>query len=815
MSVPNVSDSAERIVVFGMPEAGKSSLLGALAQTGISQVASLGGQINDHGSLSTLRHQLYEDRTSETQEEIVTYPVQLIGNGPKQPGREAVVIDCDGRAANAILTHAKPLNQSPNARKLSEAILTADSLVFVVDAGSPPDLRDKDFREFAKFLKRFEELRAREHVVGGLPVFLVLSKCDKLAHPQMNASEWQQAIADHCHEAARRFREVLDEDPTGADGYWKFGSLDFHVSPCSVKRPRLVDMAAQPQEPYGVAELFREVFADASDFRQRTEKSSNLLSWIIAGVTGLLGTLAVSGSLLFINPVGDVLPANGLSAQVDRLQASEGQGAPARLASTVLEKRLKLYQDIQNDPEFDRLTELQKSYIRLRIDEAQAYLKFREELSEVPPLARCRSLAELAEIEKRIGKTAVPAVYHSEWTGTDAVLLRERILTKDIPQLRAAVSALTNHFHSLKNRGSALLLESSELTSDWERKGRELTEEAEKTKPFAKADPKLGPAYLFDDVSFAEADWLKLGLRLANVRDLAQALGLLGNNPTTAPLTPEEHKTSEEALSSAQRRLLALRKMYPDSKRWLLADMPDAALPEIQKRLKRSAEELIRDGHRIILARSKNLNGSESENTANWPLIGAYIQSNPEVQDWRELTDFVTGLYDPTKPELVEMTAKFLRETSFDFEFKRVSVKIPDTLSDQLVRPVGDLTIGFGKNPTDADWKKVTLQLEGEPKREKQHLVYSFVVTGNPSLRSEIGRLVIAELSLKKMDNSELKLTWNKSRTKAFQFEALHTAPRLHDPKSTVERGSPAEGVLLSVTEGKFTPVPLLLPAMK
>ena len=36
--------------------------------------------------------------------------------------------------------------------------------------------------------------------------------------------------------------------------------------------------------------------------------------------------------------------------------------------------------------------------------------------------------------------------------------------------------------------------------------------------------------------------------------------------------------------------------------------------------------------------------------------------------------------------------------------------------------------------------------------------------------------------------------------------------PEAHDPKLAAEKGVTADGVSLSVTEGRFTPAPLLLP---
>ena len=78
--------TAVRLVLFGMPDAGKSSLLGALAQAAQTQGRALHGHLTDlsHG-LGELRNRVYEDRLSETLDEIVPYPVRfapLAARGP-------------------------------------------------------------------------------------------------------------------------------------------------------------------------------------------------------------------------------------------------------------------------------------------------------------------------------------------------------------------------------------------------------------------------------------------------------------------------------------------------------------------------------------------------------------------------------------------------------------------------------------------------------------------------------------------------------------------------------------------------------------
>ena len=81
---------AIRLVLFGMPDAGKSSLLGALSQAAHTQARALHAHLNDltHG-LEELRNRVYEDRARETQEEIVPYPVKFSPYG--QAGWPAIL----------------------------------------------------------------------------------------------------------------------------------------------------------------------------------------------------------------------------------------------------------------------------------------------------------------------------------------------------------------------------------------------------------------------------------------------------------------------------------------------------------------------------------------------------------------------------------------------------------------------------------------------------------------------------------------------------------------------------------------------------
>src|ERR1700730_13739236 len=90
-SVSPLSRQGLRIVLFGMPDAGKSSLLGALAQAAQTQEHVLNGHLTDlsHG-LAELQRRLYEEAPRQTLEEVVPYPVafdSFTSSGPGSDGR--------------------------------------------------------------------------------------------------------------------------------------------------------------------------------------------------------------------------------------------------------------------------------------------------------------------------------------------------------------------------------------------------------------------------------------------------------------------------------------------------------------------------------------------------------------------------------------------------------------------------------------------------------------------------------------------------------------------------------------------------------
>src|SRR5262249_13289890 len=159
------------------------------------------------------------------------YPVEFEPSAhDHQPGGKvgAVVIDCDGRVANDLLARRRALHDDTPEGTLAREVVEADTLVLVVDAAAPPVQVDAEFAEFGRFLRLLELGRGQRSEVGGLPVFLVLTKCDLLAQPNDTNTDWLERIEERKRQVHRRFQDFLarrgrDEGPV------PFGRIDLHL----------------------------------------------------------------------------------------------------------------------------------------------------------------------------------------------------------------------------------------------------------------------------------------------------------------------------------------------------------------------------------------------------------------------------------------------------------------------------------------------------------------------------------------------------------------------------------------------------------
>lgn len=813
MPAPTPSPDALRVVLFGMPDAGKSSLLGALAQAAQSQEPLLGGHLIDraHG-LDELKRRVYEDRPQQTPDEIVPYPIDF-QSAQARADEPIVLVDCDGRVANELIDRRRSLD-TDDEKSLAGAVLAADALILAVDAAATPAQVEENFAEFGRFLHLLEASRGDRGEVGGLPVFLVLTKCDLLARPDDTSAAWIERIENRKRHVTQRFKDFLAEHV--AAGFLPFGSVDLHVWATAVKRPPLKDTPAQPREPFGVAELFRQVFGRANVYQDRQDRSSRRLAFTATGAAGLVAAMLSLAGVFFFGRTQEDPALAELSNKVAAYRAREPQTPSARLREPS-QPRVSELTDLKNDAVFSHLPRSQREFVESRLNELLAYRQLRQKLLEISAPMEAVSEQELDKIAAALHANEPPAEYRAIWGQTEAVLLREQRL-QDVKAIRAALADVQDWYRRMLRRGEELwtFADSTQRGGpipwrDWHAQVRALLDEAE-APPFAANRPGYAPVLRFDRVADDRAAWSSLKQRLQRVRDTSAALGLAGDAaglPAVLDLPPPSLFTTEQASA----RLQELEKAYPRYQQELiLAGLPDAAIGEVRRAAKRSYDRAIAAGREVVSQHLREVGPGNPDTPDAWRRLLPWLMSPDDLRAWRTLATLLARLHNPDAEDPVRALHTFLRQERFDLDLRRLTLVVPDDLK---VRPAGNFTVSHGAGGALAT--AFTFEPAEDGRRDPRRRVteYAFRPAADASFVYRPGDTLSAELPLRDVDNQEWQFTWTSSRSQVFAFERLSRPPRLHRKDQESALGKVVEEVTLTVMPERGLPVvPDLLPAV-
>ena len=777
-AAPDVPDSL-RLVLFGPAGAGKSSLLGALPQAAEAQPHLLDGRIADPSpNLLDLRRRVYDQSPSAGEEEVVPYSFKYEPGGTS--GRVgAVVLDCNGRAADALIR-----DPAPAAGPLGREALHADALVLAVDASAPPERLDAEFAEFDHFLRRVEEERGTRTEVGGLPVFLVLTKCDLLARPGETAADWLEHIEERKREIAARFHDFL----AGRDAPNQppaFGRIRLHLWATAVRRPALAGAAARPTDPYGVAELFRQCLDQAAGFRSRRERSAHrLVQMTLAAAGSLLVLLSTAASLV----VADALrrPPSELEVRVEHLRRNDPNTPEARLRGSPeqLQSVLEDWRAMRQSADFAGLPPDLQAYVQERWSELEDYVPWREKLEEAPRPREALTEEDLRSLRASLDGPLAPP--RPGWDDTDAGRVRrDRIAESDA--MLAAIADLQRWYQGAGAAGDDLWLSAPKPTwNDWAERVRKQLDatgeppDADPMKPLGDA-PSLTYADVkdFRPVAEARARWDDVRGRLRRLRDLAAALGLIDGVKDKPDLLVVPSDMSPEQAAERYRQL----QKDPDSKAALAGPpaLPPAAAGEVQRRVKTVHDLLRRKARDLILGKlqeapSGDPTAPDKETRERWRPVQEWLRDPKELAGRRELAWALARLDDPAAPDPVSDLASFLEKDSFPIHISEITVVLPEALEPELAEPL-KVYSGRGDGTTQ---QVLVFKPVGSGSQVRDGRSYAYRFTAEEPIRNldyVPGDVLYADLPLA----GRKTLRWDKHRSRVYQFEALREAPVLLD----------------------------------
>jgi GTPase SAR1 family protein len=799
-----------RIVIFGPPQAGKTSLLGALARISANRQEFPYGILLDRSQrLAALAEQVYAGSPKETLEEIVGYPVAWQAAGSRQP-TEALLIDCDGRIANTLLAQPGWLTDDNPKGELAREVIQADALLLAIDCAAPAAHVDAQFIELRSFLVALEDYRGCRTEIADLPVFLVLTKCDLLARPDDDAGQWLERLETRKHDVAQRFHAFFDEHTRKESA---FGRINLGFWATAVRQPELVGMPARSQEPFGVGELFGRVFGQAHHFRRRQIRSQRRLVGVTLGVAASL--VSMVALMIALATVLGPPTAAALAARLHEYRSHEGATAALRLREPLQDKLVEL-RLFRNDLQFHQLPLPDQDYVTVRLKELTAYRDFKRRLEQVQP-AEVRTNKELDALETRLqdGDLSPPPEFLTQWGETEAGLLRSRLVADIEGVLKAAEYAVA-WFRKQNNELEWLRTFASKKPADsagwfeW----REQVEIALKRQyPHDQAEP-VGTGNPFGyslvlqmpAVAQAQRDWQESKGALKRLADWCAALGLLGPLPDGAR-QPLDIPASF-AVERAGAHLESLKHHYADLFD-ASAPIPETAREMIGSAARKSYDNLIEAGQAVVLHHLQLSDGKETPEA--WNSVRKWLSHPVKLSEWRVLATMLERVFRPQGEDPVTALASYLAKDRFEISLKRLELIVP---ANRKLRPAGPLTIHAGDQ---ANPSVLVFARSSDVGIGNQGIInYSFQLPKGETLVYHPGDTFYAALPVEQEgQGSDWMLTWARSRSQVYAMERLLRPPRLHRKDEQNTQGELLEDVAITPFPNTFPREPDLLPIVK
>ena len=400
-----------RLLLFGTPGAGTTSLLGALAQSASSQSPGLKGElIAEKGDLDDLRINTYE-RVPDATDALETYDLRLQPADPKIDAlARATVIDCGGSEALEMLREKEPF---ANARDMRKSVLNADGVVVVVDSSLPSKQLTEELQHVARWLTQLRAVRGKRLEIGAFPVYLVLSKCDLLAKKDDTLVKWQQRVDEGKKRIEDKFRKMLEQQGDA------FGSLKLVMCATAIRKPSLSGRPAKTPEPVGVAELFHSSLNAAVDFQARRRVSAGRLQNVTVGLIAVVAVfvLTLAGLFEFQPPERDADFEQSIAKVMPKPDATPALRLRGT-AKTLADKHKRL-EEIIDRAEFEKLPSGTRDEVQKYRKELAEYAHlYSDALTLLKPPHVAKNQKELDEQLADLNKFAIPKERVQEWDET-------------------------------------------------------------------------------------------------------------------------------------------------------------------------------------------------------------------------------------------------------------------------------------------------------------------------------------------------------------------------------------------------------------